>query len=142
MKFSDILIGMKASVLQQVSSNDVEKFGALSGDLNPIHFDPEYAKSSYFGKRVAHGMLSASFFSRIFGTELPGPGCLYAGQNLRFHKPVFIDDTVLATVEIIDKSEEKRILTFKTECSVQHETVISGTAYIYIPNLIQSDKAQ
>lgn len=139
MNLSEITIGMTATYTQVVTEYDVQKFGEVSGDLNPIHSDKKYAESSYFGKRVAHGMLSASFFSRIFGNELPGPGCLYVGQNLRFLAPVYFGDVVVASVEVTEKSDEKRIITFKTECSVQEKQVITGTAYIFVPDGIQSE---
>jgi len=138
-KLSEISIGMKATCTQVVTESDVQKFGDISGDRNPIHLDQAYAQKSYFGERVAHGMLSASFFSRIFGNELPGPGCLYVGQNLRFLSPVYFGDLVVTSVEVIEKSEEKRIITFKTECSVLEKQVIVGTAYIFVPDTIQSE---
>lgn len=133
MQFNEIEVGQTATASHVVSEEAVIDFAKTSGDFNPIHLDEEYAKDSYFGKKLAHGMFSASLFSGIFGTQIPGPGCLYVGQNLRFRRPVFIGDVVNAVVEVTDIDREKRIVTFDTKCLVNDTIVIFGTAELFVP---------
>ncbi|WP_195432797.1 MaoC family dehydratase [Morganella morganii] len=132
-KIEEIKIGMSASYSQTITDADVKGFAALSGDRNPAHMDDVYAASSRYKKRIAHGMLSTSFFSAIFGTKLPGEGCVYVAQNTKFRKPVYIGDTVVATVEVKDVDIEKRRVYFNTYCKVGNSKVITGDAEIYIP---------
>jgi|TARA_B100002019_G_C20831749_1_gene385620 3-hydroxybutyryl-CoA dehydratase len=126
-------IGMKESLSKKITESDIIIFSKISGDKNPIHLSDEFAKKTRFKKRIAHGYLSASLFSGIFGEKLPGPGCLYLSQSLQFKYPVYIDDIVIATVKIIDIVAEKNILKFSTICKVDKTTVIDGIAEIYIP---------
>src|SRR5690348_12804241 len=92
--------GMTASVAKTVVDSDIRNFADASGDHNPVHLDEDYAKTTRFGKRIAHGMLSASFISTVLGTKLPGPGTIYLEQTLQFCRPVFIGDTITATVTV------------------------------------------
>ena len=132
-KISEITIGMTASYSQTVSDADVKAFAGISGDHNPVHLSEEYAKNSRFKNRIAHGLLTASFFSAIFGTKLPGEGCVYAGQNLQFKKPVYLGDTVVAKVTVIAIDVLKKRVTFETVCTVKNRVVTTGTAEIFIP---------
>lgn len=125
--------GMKVSYSQTITDGDIKSFAGLSGDHNPVHVDAEYAEQSRFGKRIAHGLMSAGFFSALFGTKLPGPGCVYVSQNLNFLRPVYIDDTVTAEVVVTGVNLEKRRVQFETTCRVKGKRVISGSAEIYIP---------
>ncbi|MFA0678094.1 MaoC family dehydratase, partial [Vibrio sp. 10N.222.51.A6] len=102
-------------------------------DRNPVHLDEVYAENSRFKKRIAHGMISSSFFSALFGTKLPGEGCVYVSQSLKFRKPVYIDDTVVATVVVSEIDINKRRVYFDTYCKVGKQKVITGQAEIYIP---------
>lgn len=129
----DLKIGMSASYSQTISDSDIKSFAGISGDRNPVHMDKEYAENSRFKKRIAHGMISSSFFSALFGTKLPGEGCVYVSQTLKFRKPVYIDDTVTATVVIERIDKEKRRVFFNTFCKVGRHKVITGEAEIYIP---------
>ena len=129
----EIEIGMFATYSQTITDADVKSFAGLSGDNNPVHMSDEYAIESRFKKRIAHGLLSASFFSALFGTKLPGPGCVYVSQNLNFHAPVFLGDTVVAKVIVMSVDLRKKIIYFSTTCSVQNKVVISGEAGIYVP---------
>lgn len=129
----DIQVGMKIQYIQTITDSDVRTFAEISGDNNPIHLDDKYAKNSPFKKRIAHGLLSASFFSGMFGTELPGPGCVYVSQSLRFVKPVYIDDTIKATATVMRVDFSKRRVFFETICTVNEKIVIVGEAEIYIP---------
>lgn len=132
-KIEDIYVGMKASYSQTITDADIKAYAGLSGDRNPVHLDNEYAEKSRFGKRIAHGMISSSFFSAIFGTKLPGEGCVYVSQSLTFRKPVYIDDTVVATVEVKEVDIIKRRIYFLTYCKVGKSKVIVGEAEIYLP---------
>ncbi|MFA0038843.1 MaoC family dehydratase [Vibrio sp. 10N.261.52.A1] len=129
----DIEVGMSASYSQTISEADVKQFAGFSGDRNPVHLDEVYAESSRFKKRIAHGMISSSFFSALFGTKLPGEGCVYVSQALKFRKPVYIDDTVVATVVVNEVDIKRRRVYFDTYCKVGKQKVITGQAEIYIP---------
>lgn len=129
----EFIIGMSECYEQTVTDADIKNFAGVSGDFNPIHMSDEYAEASKFKKRIAHGLMSASYFSAIFGTKLPGKGCVYVSQNLNFKRPVYIGDTVRATVTIKKIDEKKRVLFFDTICIVEGRIVISGEAEIYIP---------
>ncbi|EAQ53101.1 MULTISPECIES: MaoC family dehydratase [Vibrio] len=129
----DIEVGMSASYSQTISEADVKQFAGFSGDRNPVHLDEVYAENSRFKKRIAHGMISSSFFSALFGTKLPGEGCVYVSQSLKFRKPVYIDDTVVATVVVSEIDINKRRVYFDTYCKVGKQKVITGQAEIYIP---------
>lgn len=129
----EIVIGMSASYSQTITDADVKQFAGMSGDNNPVHMDEEYADKSRFKKRIAHGLLSASFFSALFGTKLPGKGCVYVSQNLNFKKPVYLGDTVIATVIVTSINISKQRVFFDTVCTVKNKKVIDGTAELYIP---------
>src|SRR5215813_14647427 len=96
----EIDAGMTAVFTKTVTEADIVLFAGISGDTNPVHLDEDFAKSTMFKGRIAHGMLSASFISTVFGTKLPGPGAIYVSQNLKFKAPVRIGDTVTARVEL------------------------------------------
>ncbi|MDM2776603.1 MaoC family dehydratase [Citrobacter sp. Cpo142] len=132
-KIEDISIGMSASYSQTITDADIKSFAGISGDRNPVHLDEKYAESSRFKKRIAHGMISAGFFSALFGTKIPGEGCVYVSQNLKFRKPVYIGDTVVATIEVKSIDINKRRVFFDTYCKVGKSKVITGEAEIYIP---------
>lgn len=132
-KIEEITPGMSASMSHVVTDEDVRKFAEVSGDYNPVHLDEDYAKDSRFGRRIAHGLFSASLFSGLFGTKLPGRGCVYAAQNLKFRRPVYIGDTVVATVTVLSVDTIKKRVLFSTVCSVEGKEVILGDAEIFIP---------
>jgi 3-hydroxybutyryl-CoA dehydratase len=124
-------VGQTATYSKTFTEADVEAFAAISGDRNPIHLNDSYAARTRFGRRIGHGMLTASLISTVIGMYLPGPGAIYLSQEIKFLKPVFIDDTVTATASIIAFNEEKRVLTLKTECVNQKgETVLTGEAKV------------
>jgi 3-hydroxybutyryl-CoA dehydratase len=129
----ELTIGMKISYSQTVTDADIKAFAGISGDNNPVHMSDEYAEKTRFKKRIAHGLISASYFSALFGTKIPGPGCVYVSQTLSFKKPVYIDDTVTATVTIKKIDREKRRVFFITVCKVKHEIVLDGEAELYVP---------
>ena len=129
----EIKIGMTASYSQTITDADIKLFAGISGDFNPVHMDEHYAESSRFKKRIAHGLISASLFSALFGTNLPGHGCVYVAQNLSFLRPVYINDTVVASVTVVDIDVKRKRVFFETICTVNQKKVIDGRAEIYIP---------
>jgi len=139
MKIEEFIIGMSASYEQTITDADIKNFAGISGDKNPVHMSEKYAEKSKFKKRIAHGLMSASYFSALFGTKLPGEGCVYVAQNLKFRKPIYIGDTVQAVVTIKDIDIRKRRLFFDTVCMVNGKVVILGDAEIYIPESDQGD---
>lgn len=126
--FDELTIGLKAQSARTVTEADVLMFGAASGDMNPVHFDAEFASTSRFGERIAHGMLTASHVSALIGMRLPGPGSVYISQSLAFKRPVKIGATVTTDVEITDLEPIKGLVTLTTTCSVAGKIVLSGVA--------------
>jgi 3-hydroxybutyryl-CoA dehydratase len=124
-------IGEKAALSHTVGESDVADFARLSGDHNPVHLDDDYARTTRFGGRIAHGMLTAGFISAVLGTKLPGPGGIYLNQTLKFTAPVRIGDTITVTAEVTAYREDKRIVTLKTDCMNQRgELVLTGEAVL------------
>jgi 3-hydroxybutyryl-CoA dehydratase len=128
----DLEIGMTAVYSRTVTEADVVLFAGISGDSNPLHLDSEYAKDTLFKGRIAHGMLTASFISTVLGTKLPGPGCIYVSQNLKFRAPVRISDTVKSRVTVTAIDKDKGRVTFETNCTVGDVVVISGEAILMV----------
>lgn len=133
MSIDEICVGMSASYSQTITDADIKCFAGISGDNNPVHMNEEYAAESRYGKRIAHGLISASFFSALFGTRIPGPGCVYVSQSLNFKRPVYIDDTVTASVVVTNVDKGKSRVFFDTVCKVKGKIVIDGKAELYIP---------
>ena len=127
----DIEIGQSASYERTVSEHDIALFGEATGDMNPVHFDEAYAATTMFKTRIAHGMLTAGFFSTVLGTKLPGAGAIYASQTLAFKAPVRIGDTVLATCTVTAK--EKRRVTLSCVATVGQTVVAEGEAVLLAP---------
>ena len=130
----DLAVGMTASYDRVVTEDMIEQFADVSGDFNPLHLDEDYAKGTMFKGRIAHGILSAGFISKIFGTMMPGKGSIYISQTLRFLAPVRIVDTVTATVEVVEINAEKKRVSFKSRCRVGRTVVIDGDALIMVPS--------
>lgn len=122
-------IGQKAQLSKTITDADVRAFAQLSLDTNPVHLDDEYAQQSLFGQRISHGMLYGSLISAVLGTQLPGPGAIYMGQTFKFLKPVYLNDTITAQVEVLTLNEEKHIATLQTTCVNQEgKLVLTGEA--------------
>ena len=128
----DLEVGMTAIHSKTVKEADVVLFAGISGDINPVHLDNDYAKDTMFKGRIAHGMLTASFISTVLGTKLPGPGCIYISQNLKFRAPVRIGDTVRARVTVTAVDREKGRVSLETVCTVGDTVVISGDAQLLV----------
>ncbi|HNB53810.1 MAG TPA: MaoC family dehydratase [Anaerolineales bacterium] len=129
-----LIPGQKATLSKTFTEADVIAFADASGDHNPVHLDETYAQSTRFGKRIAHGMLVAGLISAVLGTQLPGPGTIYLGQELSFKAPVFLGDTITAVLEVATVREGKPIATLTTNCYNQDGTlVIEGKATVLVP---------
>ncbi|WP_432467369.1 MaoC family dehydratase [Agarivorans sp. Z349TD_8] len=129
-------LGQQASFEKTISESDVQLFSGISGDINPVHVSAIAGKSSVFGDRVAHGILVAGLTSAVLGMQLPGPGTIYLGQELRFTAPVYIGDTIRAEVEVIEINLKKNIVKLATRSINQHgKLVISGVATVMPPKL-------
>lgn len=131
---SEMKVGDSASFTKTVSEHDVYTYAGVSGDFNPAHVNEVEAQKGMFGKRIAHGMLPAGFISTVLGTQLPGPGTIYMGQELRFTKPVFFGDTITATVTVAELIPEKNRAILDTVCTNQNgDVVIKGKATVMPP---------
>ena len=132
-KLDNLQIGQKVEFTEVISESMVEEFAKLSGDYNPHHIDESYAKKTRFKKRICHGMLLASFFSKLTGMYLPGKGSLYLSQSLNFIAPAFIDDEVTVEGEIVKISNSTGIVTVKTKITKENTIqLITGNAKIII----------
>ncbi len=128
----DLSLGMFAEASMVVSAKKIETFAELTGDYNPIHMNAEYAATTPFGKRIAHGALSASLISAILGNDLPGPGAIFTELNMRFRKPAFIDDEIIARAEVVEIKEKYGHVKMKVSCSVNGKVIIRGTAGVMV----------
>ena len=129
--FNSIKIGDGASLQHSITLEEVKNFASLTGDTNALHLDEEFAGKTKFGKCVVHGMLVASFISTMIGTVFPGKGALYLGQDLKFKKPVFVNDIIQVNVKVIQKVDSSQMIELKTTVTNQHsEIVISGSARV------------
>jgi 3-hydroxybutyryl-CoA dehydratase len=124
----DLKVGMSTSYGRTVTETDIANFAGVSGDTNPLHLNAEFAANTRFKQRIAHGMLSAAYISTLIGTRLPGPGCLYISQTLRFTAPVRIGDTVIATATVTDIDTTRRRVKLSTVCRVGDTVVVDGEA--------------
>ncbi len=130
----DLEIGMSASVGKAFAESDVAVYAQLSTDTNPLHLNEEFAAHTRAGGRVLHGMITASLISAIVGTRLPGPGCLWMGQDMRFLAPVRIGETVLARAEVVEIDRERQRVHLSTTCSVGDTVVLDGRAELWVPS--------
>ncbi len=132
--FEDLKTGMEATYVRRITDEDIRAFAAVSGDNNPIHLDEAYAAETLFKGRIAHGILAASFISKVIGTQLPGPGSVYMSQSLNFRAPVRIGDEVTATVAVAELIPEKKRAILTTHCSVNGKAVLEGEALVKVPS--------
>ena len=131
---NELTLGEAAEFSKTVSETDVYLYAGVSGDLNPAHINENYAQSTFFKTRIAHGMIAAGFISAVLGMKLPGPGTIYLRQELNFKAPVRIGDTVTARAEIIEINTEKKRVRLKTTCVNQDGTlVLDGEAVVSPP---------
>ena len=127
--YNDLTIGQKASLTKTITKADLSHFIAITGDINPLHVDEDFAAQTFFGQRIAHGMLSASLFSTLVGLHIPGIGAIYKSQTLEFLAPVFIGDTLCAWFEIVSIDLGKEEIVIKSWIENQDgKIVIQGQA--------------
>jgi 3-hydroxybutyryl-CoA dehydratase len=129
----DLEVGQSAMFGRTVTDADIVAFAGVSGDTNPIHLHDGFARSTRFGQRIAHGMLSGSYISTVIGTKLPGPGAVYISQTLNFMAPVIVGDTITAVCTIAAIDEKRRRVTLKTQCLNGDKVVIDGEATVLVP---------
>ena len=123
-------VGKTATRVVTITDDAIRQFVALSGDLNPIHSDDEYASKSIFGRRIAPGLMVASYISALIANDLPGPGAIYLGQALRFDAPVYLGDVITVTIRVVGQPREDR-LQLETTCTNQAgKRVLSGEALV------------
>jgi acyl dehydratase len=130
----EIEVGTKATYSKTCSADDVREFAKLSGDVNPVHLDEEYASKTQFGRCIAHGMYTAALVSATVALKLPGPGSIYLGQDMKFRAPVFIGDTITVEMEVESVREDKPIVGLKFVCLNQDgKKVATGSAVVLAP---------
>jgi 3-hydroxybutyryl-CoA dehydratase len=134
MPMADFVVGQSAELTRTISDADVMTFASVTGDFNPVHVDATAAAASPFGERIVHGMLTASLFSTLLATQLPGPGAIYLSQTLKFLRPVKIGETVTVRVDVRALDIAKRHMTLETSVrNARGKTVVSGEAVVQVP---------
>jgi len=132
--FEDIKIGDSAEYAKTITEADILMFAAVSGDDNPVHINQEYAETTPFQTRIAHGMLTASLISTVVGTKLPGNGTIYLSQSTRFKAPVRIGQTVTARATVVEVFPEKKRVKLATQCLVQGKVILDGESLVIAPS--------
>src|SRR4051812_769498 len=129
--YEDIIIGDMAVFSKTISEFDIYQFAGITGDFNPMHIDEEFADTTIFEDRIAHGLLTGSFISTVLGMKLPGPNSIYLSQSFKFTAPVKVGDTIKAIVEVIEKRDDKRLIKLKTQVWNQRkQMVVDGEALV------------
>jgi 3-hydroxybutyryl-CoA dehydratase len=128
----DLEVGMSAVFGKTITEADILMFSGVSGDTNPVHLDEEYAGSTMFEGRIAHGILVGSLISTVLGTRLPGPGAVYVSQSLKFMAPVRAGDTVRARVTVTEVEVEKKRVKLDTGCFIGDRAVVTGEAVLMV----------
>jgi 3-hydroxybutyryl-CoA dehydratase len=129
----DLTVGQSAELVRDVGEADIVAFAQVTGDTNPVHLDADYAATTSFGERIAHGMLSAGYISAVLGTTLPGPGAVYLSQSLAFKRPVKIGVSVTARATVTAIDAAKAQVTLSTVCLVNGKKVVDGEAVVLVP---------
>lgn len=132
--FEDLEVGMTDVFAKTITEADIVIFAGISGDTNPVHLNEEFAAGTMFKGTIAHGMLTSAFISTVIGTKLPGPGCIYVSQNLKFKAPVKAGETVKAKCTITELIPEKKFIKLQTQCLVGDKVVVDGEATIMVPS--------
>ncbi len=134
--FDDLEIGTRGRFSKTLSERDIVLYGETSGDINPMHFDEDYASQTMFKGRIAHGMWSAGLISTCIGTVMPGPGSVYMGQELTFKLPVRIGDRLTATVTVKEKNKARKFVMLDCQvCNQDGMVVVCGDAKVRPPGV-------
>lgn len=129
--FDQLETGLQRQYSKTLTERDLQLFAETSGDYNPVHLNADYAASTAFGERIAHGMWSGALISAAIATTLPGPGSVYRSQTLKFSKPVKLGDTITITLTVTDKRDRVKLVTIDCEGKNQRgETVVKGEAEV------------
>lgn len=131
--YDELQVGQKANFQRQVTERDIQLFAEVSGDRNPVHLDAEYAATTQFKERIAHGMLTGALISAAIATTLPGPGTIYLGQSLRFTRPVKLGDELNVELEVLEKLPKNRVRIATRVVNPQGKTVVEGEAEVMAP---------
>ena len=132
--FDELSPGQTAEYARTLSEDDIILFAKVSGDVNPVHLDAEFAGTTMFRERIAHGMYTGGLISAALAMKMPGPGTIYLGQNLKFERPVKLGDTITVRLKVLEKMAGKNIVTLDTTATNQHgKPVVSGTATVLAP---------
>jgi 3-hydroxybutyryl-CoA dehydratase len=129
----DLRVGQSATFAKTITETDIVLFAAVSGDNNALHINAEYAATTVFKSRIAHGMLSASLISAAIANKLPGPGSIYLSQSLRFVAPVRAGDTVHAIIVVKEIIPARSRVVLGTDCTVNGIVVVTGEAMLLLP---------
>ena len=131
--FEDLTIGLQGVFSRTVTEADIVQFAGVSGDNSPVHLNEEYAQKTRFKTRIAHGALCGAYISACMATRMPGPGCIYVSQTLKFLAPVHIHDTVVVRVSITALDEKRKLAILNTRCFVGTHVVVDGEAVLLMP---------
>lgn len=133
--FDELRVGDSTTMTRTVTERDIQLFAYLSGDINPLHLDEEYARSTPFSTRIAHGLFVGLLVTTAVATRMPGPGTIYRSQEMKFHRPVKIGDTVTAALTLIEKKKRGNLVKIEFEMTNQHgEVVFSGVSTAVAPS--------
>lgn len=131
--YDEIQVGDTATLERALTEKELVLFAAVSGDVNPVHLDADFAKTTMFGEQIAHGMWSGSLISAALATVLPGPGTIYLGQELSFRRPVKLADTLTVTLTVKEKLSKNRVVIDTLVTNQNEEKVVVGTATVMAP---------
>jgi acyl dehydratase len=133
--YNELHIGQTASYSRTLTEQDILLFAIVSGDVNPVHLDAEFARSTLFRERIAHGMYTGALVSAALALRLPGPGTIYLSQSLQFRKPVLIGDRITIELTIVEKKDDKNVVTLNCSAINQDgKTVAKGPAEVIAPS--------
>jgi 3-hydroxybutyryl-CoA dehydratase len=138
----DLSVGMSAVFAKTITESDIVLFSGVTGDMNPVHVNEDFAQDTIFKGRIAHGMLTASLISTVLGMKMPGPGCIYLSQDLRFLAPVRASDTVTARATITEIIPEKKRIICKTTASIGEKLVCDGQAKMMVRSRAEEEAAK
>ncbi|MBP5858301.1 MaoC family dehydratase [Marivibrio halodurans] len=138
----DLSVGMSAAFAKTITEADIVMFSGVTGDMNPVHVNEDFARDTMFKGRIAHGMLTASLISTVLGMKMPGPGCIYLSQDLKFLAPVRAGDTVTAHAIITDIIPEKKRIVCKTTASIGEKIVCDGEAKMMVRSRAEEEASK
>lgn len=133
--YDELNEGDSATFTRTLSEDELVLFAAVSGDVNPVHLDSEFAADTVFKERIAHGMWSGSLISAALATVMPGPGTVYLEQSISFKRPVRLDDTLTVTLKVLRKEAKNRVVFFCDVRNQNNQKVVTGEARVIAPTV-------